>query len=334
MTGQELIGHVGATLLDSVWQCALIGLEAACAMIGLRRARPQTRYAVACVHLLLCLLWPVVELTARLNGGAAGASGAPVLVQMLPGVGDAGSGGLHGFLQAHLSWLVAGWAACAAALGLRMALGLVWIGRAARVQRTDAHWNAKTGDDGDAVRHHARRAPARGRCAGQSRHGRLVASGGAGAGLAGVGHAAAAAGGPAGARTGPCAPLRLPGQPGAERDRNSVVLPPRGLVALAPHPCRARTDRGRYRGKATGRTAAPGPCAFRAGTSPVLNPPPGPGGQRRRSHVTYQTTGSSRNASTELESRASSAGHGGGLPGRLRRDGAAATTHSNTMPAS
>jgi D-alanyl-D-alanine endopeptidase (penicillin-binding protein 7) len=143
MSGQELIGHVGATLLDSVWQCALIGLEAACAMIGLRRARPQTRYAVGCVHLLLCLLWPVLELAARLNGGTAGASGTPVLVQMLPGVGDAGNGGLQGFLQAHLSWLVVGWAACAAALGLRLALGLVWIGRAARVQRTDAHWNAK-----------------------------------------------------------------------------------------------------------------------------------------------------------------------------------------------
>ena len=143
MTGQELIGHVGATLLDSSWQCALIGLEAACAMIGLRRARPQTRYAVACVHLLLCLLWPAVELIARLNGGAASASGTPVLVNMLAGVGDAGSGGVQAFLQAHLAWLVFGWAACAAALGLRLALGLVWIGRAARVQRTDAHWNAK-----------------------------------------------------------------------------------------------------------------------------------------------------------------------------------------------
>ena len=143
MTGQELIGHVGATLLDSVWQCALIGLEAACAMIGLRKARPQARYAVGCVHLLLCLLWPVVELAARLHGGAAGASGAPVLVQMLPGVGDAGNRGLQGFLQAHISWLVAGWAACAAALGLRLALGLVWVGRVARVHRSDAHWNAK-----------------------------------------------------------------------------------------------------------------------------------------------------------------------------------------------
>lgn len=143
MTGQELIGHVGATLLDSVWQCGLIGLEAAGAMISLRKARPQTRYAVSCVHLLLCLLWPALEFIARLNGGNAGASGTPVLVHLLPGVGDATGGGLRGFLQAHLAWLVIGWAACAAALGLRMALGLVWIGRAARTHRTDAHWNEK-----------------------------------------------------------------------------------------------------------------------------------------------------------------------------------------------
>jgi bla regulator protein BlaR1 len=143
MTGQELIGHIGATLLDSVWQCALIGLEAACTMIGLRKARPQTRYAVACVHLLLCLLWPAVELVARLNGGPSGASGTPVLGQIFSGTGAAGGGGWQGFLQAHLAWLVAGWAACAAALGLRLALGLVWIRRSARTQRTDPHWNAR-----------------------------------------------------------------------------------------------------------------------------------------------------------------------------------------------
>jgi bla regulator protein BlaR1 len=143
MTGQELIGHIGATLLDSVWQCALIGLEAACATIGLRKARPQTRYALACIHLLLCLLWPAVELIARLHGGAAGASGTPVLMQMLPGAGDAAGDSWRGFLYAHLAWVVGGWAACAGVLGLRLALGLVWINRAAGTQRTDAQWNAR-----------------------------------------------------------------------------------------------------------------------------------------------------------------------------------------------
>jgi len=143
MTGQELVGHIGATLLDSVWQCALIGLEAACAMIGLRKARPQTRYAFACIHLLLCLLWPAVELIARLHGGAASASGTPVLVGMLAAPGDAVGNSWRGFLSAHLAWVVGGWAACATALALRLALGLVWIKRAAGTQRTDAQWNAR-----------------------------------------------------------------------------------------------------------------------------------------------------------------------------------------------
>ena len=143
MTGQELIAHVGATLLDSIWQCALIGLEAACAMIGLRKARPQTRYAVGCVHLLLCLLWPALELAARLAGAASGASGTPVLMQILPGAGATAGSGWQGFLQDHLAWVVCGWAACACALALRLALGLVWVERAARGTRTDAHWDAR-----------------------------------------------------------------------------------------------------------------------------------------------------------------------------------------------
>lgn len=143
MTGQELIGHVGAALLDSVWQAALIGLEASVALIAARKARPQRRYLIACVALLLCLLWPLIQLLARLAAGSPGASGTPVLAQILSGTGTAEGAGWQGFLQAHLAWLVIGWAACAAALGLRLALGLIWIRRAAGNQRTDQHWNAR-----------------------------------------------------------------------------------------------------------------------------------------------------------------------------------------------
>jgi D-alanyl-D-alanine endopeptidase (penicillin-binding protein 7) len=145
MTAAELIGHVGATLLDSVWQCALIGLEGAVALIGLRHARPQARYLAACACLLMCLLWPLVQLLARLHGGGLDASGSPVLAGMLAGAGVAEGGGWRTFLQAHLSWVVAGWAACAGALGLRLALGLVWVRRAVRSERGDAHWNGRLG---------------------------------------------------------------------------------------------------------------------------------------------------------------------------------------------
>jgi bla regulator protein BlaR1 len=143
MNGHDIIAHIGATLLDSVWQAGLVGLETGVALIGLRKARPQARYFTACAGLLMCLLWPLVELAARLHGGSAAMSGTPVLVQLLPDASASGGGGWKLFLQGHLAWVVAGWAACAGALGLRLALGLVWIRRSARSQRTDAHWNAR-----------------------------------------------------------------------------------------------------------------------------------------------------------------------------------------------
>jgi bla regulator protein BlaR1 len=142
MTAHDIITHIGVTLIDSVWQGGLVGIETACALIGLRHARPQTRYLVACTGLLLCLLWPAVELVARLTGGAYNA-GTAALVRMLPSAGGAAGDSWQGFLQDHLAWLVTGWAACVGALGLRLALGLVWINRSARTQRTDPHWNAR-----------------------------------------------------------------------------------------------------------------------------------------------------------------------------------------------
>jgi D-alanyl-D-alanine endopeptidase (penicillin-binding protein 7) len=42
-----------------------------------------------------------------------------------------------------MTLLVAAWAACALALTLRMALGLLWIGRSARNDRTDTHWQGR-----------------------------------------------------------------------------------------------------------------------------------------------------------------------------------------------
>jgi D-alanyl-D-alanine endopeptidase (penicillin-binding protein 7) len=48
------------------------------------------------------------------------------------------TGSILEYLQSHMAWLVAGWASCAIALTLRMALGLAWIGTAAKSFRPDA----------------------------------------------------------------------------------------------------------------------------------------------------------------------------------------------------
>jgi bla regulator protein BlaR1 len=142
MTGSLVVDSLGWTLLHFIWQGALIGCVTALLLTLLRNARPETRYNIACSGLLACLLWPAAELSLRLQGGdmvtaqmrfadalvASGAAGAP--------------GGLLGWLQAQLLWIVGLWAVCAAAMSLRMALGLLWIRQAQLSRRGDARLQA------------------------------------------------------------------------------------------------------------------------------------------------------------------------------------------------
>jgi D-alanyl-D-alanine endopeptidase (penicillin-binding protein 7) len=143
MSAPALVAALGWTLVHFVWQGALLGCVTAVLLTVLRNARPETRYAVACLGLLLCLAWPAAELVLLLGSGDG-----PAAARLLP-VADAVRGqvtdaaGLLPWLQQHLDWIVALWAACAGALGLRMAVGLLWIGRAARAQSCDPAWQAR-----------------------------------------------------------------------------------------------------------------------------------------------------------------------------------------------
>jgi D-alanyl-D-alanine endopeptidase (penicillin-binding protein 7) len=143
MSAQALVAAIGWTLVHFVWQGALLGCAVAVLLTLLRNARPETRYAVACVGLLLCLAWPAIDLALLLHAGA-GAEGGRLLPAGATAQGPtAAAGGLLPWLQDKLGWIVALWAACAGALGLRMAAGLLWIGRAARIQACDAAWQAR-----------------------------------------------------------------------------------------------------------------------------------------------------------------------------------------------
>jgi D-alanyl-D-alanine endopeptidase (penicillin-binding protein 7) len=140
MSAPALIAAVGWTLVHFVWQGALLGCVVAVLLTLLRNARPDARYAVACAGLLLCLAWPAVDLALLLNAGMSAGGG-----RLLPGgayvaATGADGGGLLPWLGQNLGWIVALWAGCAGALGLRMAAGLLWIGRAARVQACDPAW--------------------------------------------------------------------------------------------------------------------------------------------------------------------------------------------------
>lgn len=142
MSAQALVAAIGWTLVHFVWQGALLGCAVAVLLTLLRNARPETRYAVACLGLLLCLAWPAVDLALLLQADAGAGGGRLYGVAAAPGPITAANGILP-WVQDKLDWIVALWAACAGALGLRMAAGLLWISRAARAQACDPAWQAR-----------------------------------------------------------------------------------------------------------------------------------------------------------------------------------------------
>lgn len=147
MTMHLLIGQLGWTLLHFVWQGALIAAVAGIGMVALRNARPQARYALACTALLACLLWPALDFALRLQSVVAAPVGAAAMFsgRVAAAQAPAALGWFYSHLQAHLHPIVFGWAACAVALSLRMAVGLLWIGRVGRGTRVSTDWQAKVG---------------------------------------------------------------------------------------------------------------------------------------------------------------------------------------------
>lgn len=129
MTLAHLIDSLGWTLLHFMWQGALIGGVTA-ALLGLMaKSRAEHRYLVACSALLACLIWPALELVQRL-GVASGANHSVLFASSLDSIvnikqGDGAS--IGALLQQRLSIIVGIWAVCAAALTLRLVLGLLWI---------------------------------------------------------------------------------------------------------------------------------------------------------------------------------------------------------------
>jgi D-alanyl-D-alanine endopeptidase (penicillin-binding protein 7) len=142
MNVAALVSSVGWTLLHFIWQGALIGCATAVALVAMRNARPERRYAVACGALLLCLAWPALELASRLLGGSGVDTGMRLASSMAAATQPVAES-LPGWLQARLAWIVVCWSVCAAVLTARMGLGLLWIGRAAKTNVSDAQWQAR-----------------------------------------------------------------------------------------------------------------------------------------------------------------------------------------------
>jgi beta-lactamase regulating signal transducer with metallopeptidase domain len=132
-----LVPLLGQALLHFLWQGALIGLGAALLLGVLRDARPQSRYAVACLALLACVLAPLATMllpwllqstdaivaTAAPVVGADAATSAVSPTTLLAYIAPA-----TGFDAYHPA-IVATWAAGMGMMSLRVVLGLAWIRR-------------------------------------------------------------------------------------------------------------------------------------------------------------------------------------------------------------
>ena len=149
----QLVPTVGHALLDFVWQGLLIGLVAAALLQLLRDARPQLRYAVACLAMLACVLVPAASVIAELFASTPEAT-APLATSASRDAAAIASSGfdrswaapLQGILpDGWLPLVVALWAAGASVLSLRMALGLLWIRhlRATPQGPMQAEWQAR-----------------------------------------------------------------------------------------------------------------------------------------------------------------------------------------------
>lgn len=135
----QLVPALGAALLHFVWQGSLLGLLAALVLAQLGNARPQTRYAVTCVALLVALLLPILTLAWQIllpattstpvSGLALGTATSAIASATQPAAWPSLAAGTPARIANNLPWLVACWAAGAGALSLRMFAGLYWVAR-------------------------------------------------------------------------------------------------------------------------------------------------------------------------------------------------------------
>jgi len=144
----SFVSNLGWALIHFVWQGTLVGIATAIALIALRNSRPQARYAVCCVALALCLALPVIGVWRGMDAHAAVAdmpvTAAPAMLVAapvsLPGhAAVARSASWRSSLQGQLPSIVALWSIGAGLLALRMALGMMWVGRIGRSRTNSIH---------------------------------------------------------------------------------------------------------------------------------------------------------------------------------------------------
>jgi beta-lactamase regulating signal transducer with metallopeptidase domain len=146
-----VVAALGWALLDFVWQGLVVGALAALGLLGLRRARPQARYALACIALAACLALPLFGVWREMKGMDAPAStanaGGASLVAVFAATPAAPLAPVLDWrsnLRAQLPAVVAAWSAGALLLALRLMLGCGWVGRLrAGARLPDSRWQGR-----------------------------------------------------------------------------------------------------------------------------------------------------------------------------------------------
>jgi beta-lactamase regulating signal transducer with metallopeptidase domain len=163
-----IVTSLGWALIDFVWQGTLVACATALLLALLRKGSPQLRYALACAALLLCAALPVAGTVERVlamqaaPGSNATLSSSPAVragrlsQSLLPAdkssvathalaVANESLSNLQTTLARRIPLVILVWAGGAAALALRMLLGLLWVSRVRRQGRahTKAHWQAR-----------------------------------------------------------------------------------------------------------------------------------------------------------------------------------------------
>ena len=112
-----VVAALGWALVDFLWQGLALGAIAAVGLLALRRARPQARYALACLALAACLLLPAAGIMRNLqvahSGPAADAAAlaSPLAVFAAAPAAAAPRLDWRAALQGQLPALVAAWSA-------------------------------------------------------------------------------------------------------------------------------------------------------------------------------------------------------------------------------
>ncbi|ASD79832.1 hypothetical protein CEJ98_13025 [Burkholderia gladioli pv. gladioli] len=121
-----LVQALGWALIHLAWKGALIGVTTALSLRLMHNASPQSRYALLCLSLLLCLVIPVldvyrgIEAASQPSGWFRATDSLIVSTKHTP---DAFT------IETVLPWLVAAWLVGVAAMACRLAAGLLWVRR-------------------------------------------------------------------------------------------------------------------------------------------------------------------------------------------------------------